>query len=55
MLNYLRIFPESHYITFVLTAQKTLPLLLKRVHQSLHSNGGGADNREPIVASVTQQ
>jgi hypothetical protein len=25
-------------------------LLLKRVHQSLHSNGRGADNNEPIIA-----
>jgi hypothetical protein len=33
-----------------LTTQKTPPLLLKCVYQSLHSNGHGADNSQPIVA-----
>jgi hypothetical protein len=27
-------------------------LLLKRVHQSLHSNGHGAKNSKPIIASL---
>jgi hypothetical protein len=54
-LNWLRIFPELRYITSAPTAQKTRPLLLKHLHQSLHSNGCGAGNSETIVVCVTQQ
>jgi hypothetical protein len=53
--NWLENFPRTTYILSAPTTQKTPPLLLKRVYQSLHSNGRGADNSEPIVACVTQQ